>query len=636
MSFFDQEMKSMLDVFLLETSQLLEQLDVILLAAEQRGSLTAEEINGIFRVMHTSKSSSAMMGLQDLSELAHKLEDLFDIFRQDAHRLQGVEKETFGLVFEASDFFRNELRAMQSEKYQPKKATELLLRIEVLLQKLNSASRVLVRLRFQKDCKMENIRAFMAARQVRHLCSDMRLYPEDVEKNPATAAYIRENGFYISFLSENREQVMDRLRSALFVEECLAVDEIPGLEETAETSAPMMAEPDSQFIKVRVERLDELQNLTGELMIAASAAGIGGDRNESMQSSETFYQLERLLKELENISISIRRVPLSTIVPKLSRIVRDICTKEKKEVSFTVTGQDVEVDKNIADSIFEPMMHLLRNAVDHGIEMPQERESLGKKRAGQVRVHFECAGGEVICSVSDDGRGIDMEQLRRCARQKGLFQRPEESYTEEELLELCFMPGFSTREKVSEYSGRGVGLDVVRSMVERFGGHLRIESRKGSGTRIVIHLPLSLTIVDTTVFIAGGQTFAVPSYQVDRFFAYSETDSRYRRQNRQQFWIYEDHCCRILSVGDFYGLESRKDSTGELIRVHGTSRSACLLVDRVKGQQSVVAKPLPKLFGPYFKQSTGIAGCSILGDGSICALLDTEDLIKAALEVHSV
>ena len=158
MSFFDQEMKSMLDVFLLETSQLLEQLDVILLAAEQRGSLTAEEINGIFRVMHTSKSSSAMMGLQDLSELAHKLEDLFDIFRQDAHRLQGVEKETFGLVFEASDFFRNELRAMQSEKYQPKKATELLLRIEVLLQKLNSASRVLVRLRFQKDCKMENIR----------------------------------------------------------------------------------------------------------------------------------------------------------------------------------------------------------------------------------------------------------------------------------------------------------------------------------------------------------------------------------------------------------------------------------------------------------------------------------------------
>ena len=193
------------------------------------------------------------------------------------------------------------------------------------------------------------------------------------------------------------------------------------------------------------------------------------------------------------------------------------------------------------------------------------------------------------------------------------------------------MPGFSTREKVSEYSGRGVGLDVVRSMVERFGGHLRIESRKGSGTRIVIHLPLSLTIVDTTVFIAGGQTFAVPSYQVDRFFTYSETDSRYRRQNRQQFWIYEDHCCRILSVGDFYGLESRKDSTGELIRVHGTSRSACLLVDRVKGQQSVVAKPLPKLFGPYFKQSTGIAGCSILGDGSICALLDTEDLIKAAL-----
>lgn len=635
MSFFDHEMRSMLDVFLLETSQLLEQLDAILMEAEKRGNLTREEINGIFRVMHTTKSSSAMMGLQDLSELAHKLEDLFDLFREDAGRLQGVKKETFDLVFAASDFIRDELKAMHSEEYQPKRATELLIRIAVLLRKLSSGNRVIVRLRFEKDCKMENIRAFMAARQANHLCTEMRLYPENVEKDPHTAEYIRREGFYISFLAEDREQVLERLRSALFVEECQVVDEIPPYEPAPDAGAAAPAEPGSQYIRVRVERLDELQNLMGELLIASAAAGIGGS-GPSPLPEDTRHQLERLLGQLEDVAISIRTVPFSGVVPKLNRIVRDICSKEKKEVSFVLSGQEVEVDKNLVDAIFEPLMHLLRNAIDHGIELPEEREALGKKRAGQVKVHFECMGGEVICTVTDDGRGIDMEQLRRRARQKGLLQRAEESYTEEELLELCFLPGFSTRESASEYSGRGVGLDVVRGMVERFGGHLRMESAKGAGTRIIMHLPLSLTIIDAVVFQAGGQAFALPAYQVDRFFTYSEEDPCYRSQNGHAFWFYGDHCHQVLPLCSFYGLRCRVDGPGQLISVHGAARSACLLTDQIEGQRNIVTKPLPKLFGPRFKQRTGITGSCVLGDGSVCALLDAEHLIKAALEGHSL
>lgn len=634
MSFFDGEMKPMLDVFLLETSQLLEQLDAILLEAEKRGSLTGEEINGIFRVMHTTKSSSAMMGLQDLSELAHKLEDSFDLFRGDAGKLQGVEEETFDLVFAVSDFVRDELKAMQSESYRPSKATELLIRIAVLHQKLNSGSQTIVRLRFEKDCKMENIRAFMAARQVRPLCSEIHLYPENVEKDPGTAEYIRQEGFYIRFLAENREQVMERLRNALFVEECQVVDEIPPREQAAAPGATAPAEPGSQFIRVRVDRLDELQNLMGELLVASAGVGVGGG-GESPLPEGARHQLERLLDELEDIVISIRMVPFSGLLPKLNRIVRDICTKEKKEVSFVVDGQDVEVDKNIVDGIFEPMMHLLRNAIDHGIEPPEEREALGKKRAGQVEVRFACMGGEVVCTVSDDGRGIDMEQLRRRARQKGLLRRAEESYTEEELLELCFLPGFSTRETASEYSGRGVGLDVVRNMIERFGGHLRMESKKGEGTKVTMHLPLSLTLIDAVLFRVGKQSFALPAYQVDRFFSFSEESPFYREQNGRKLWLYEDRCRQIISLCDLYALARPADSPQQLLSIHGASRSACLLVDQIDGQRSVVAKPLPKLFGPHFKQRTGMTGSCVLGDGSICALLDAEHLIKAALEGYN-
>ena len=631
MSFFDQEMESMLEVYLLETSQLLEQLDAILLHAEKAGLLTQEEINGVFRVMHTTKSSSAMMGLHDLSELAHKLEDLFAVFREDAGKLQGVEKDVFDLVFEASDFIRAELAAMQNEGYQPQRASALLLQIGLVTQKLGSGSRVVVRLRFEKDCKMENVRAFMVARQVRQLCTDMRLYPEDVEKNPETADYIRKNGFYISFIAEDREQVLDLLRGALFVEECRVVDEIPVKEQEPEPEAQGHAEPGSQYISVRVERLDELQNLTGELLIAASAVGDGG-AGQAALSDGAVHQLDQLLSELEGIVISIRMIPFSGIAPKLNRIVRDMCKKEKKEVAFVMTGQEVEVDKNIVDSIFDPLMHLLRNAIDHGIEPPETREGLGKKRAGRVAIHFESHGGEVLCTVSDDGRGIDTDLVCKKARQKGLLTQPEERYTRQELLETCFLPGFSTRESATEFSGRGVGLDVVKAMIERFGGHLGIESEKGAGTCITMHLPLSLTIIDCFKFEAGGQIFAVPAYQVEQFFPFDPSSPCYRVQDGRGHWIFEERCQQVLSLCEFYGLERRENARKQLICVRGATRSACMLADHVIGRQSLVDKPLPGLFGPRFKQKTGIAGSSILGDGTICALLDVEDLIKSALE----
>ena len=631
MAFFDGEMAAMLDVFLLETHQLLEQLDGILLSAERENRFSKEEIHSIFRIMHTTKGSAAMMGLTYLSELTHKLEDLFAVFREDARRMQGLEKETFGLLFDASDFIKAEMERMRGADYEPLQGTEMLQRIAALIARTDSKERVSVRLTFEKDCKMENVRAYMAARQIRHLCSDVQTYPRDVEKNPQTAEFIRREGFYIRFVSADKAAVLRQLQGALFVDMCQIVDDIPS-EQSAQAPESLPAQGAGNYISVRVEKLDALQNLTGELMILAADLASEEEVRHGPRSDGFDLYASRILKELESLVMSIRLVPFGNLESKLRRVVRDMCMKEKKEVSFSVKGQQVEVDKTIIDNIFEPLMHLLRNAIDHGIEPPQEREAAGKKRDGQVCVRIENLSGEIRIEVSDDGRGMDTQKILEKARRKGLLDRPAGEYTTEQVLEFCFQPGFSTQENATEYSGRGVGLDVVHRSVEQLGGHLSVNSEREKGTRFILHMPLSLTLIDSFLLNVGPCVFAIPAYQAIQFYAYDDASECLKEQGGRGLWVADEKCLPLIRTAAFYGLPPADAKGAIVIAVRGATREACLLVDGVRGKQSVVSKALPGLFGPRFKQCMGIAGASILGDGGICMLLDPEDLIRAALE----
>lgn len=639
MGFFDEDTGEMLEIYLLETNQLLDQSDAILLSAEQEMVFSKESINGIFRVMHTIKSSSAMMGLSGLSTLTHRLEDLFVVFREDPSRLSGYEQETFDLIFEATDFIREELKRMKFESFEPEPVDRFWDKIEVLVQKVKEKKKITVRLKFEKDCRMENVRAYMAVRQIRDLCADLKTYPENVETDSSTTEYIHDNGFYISFTSEDPGAVLQTLKSALFVESCTELAEMPNLSGMAEgqaaegqtakepeTEAETPVQNGTDFINVRVEKLDELQNLTGELIIAASSwleasKGSGEDGRN--------HQVGRFLKELEELVTSIRMVPFSNVVPQLGRIVRDICKKEKKEVSFHVQGQNVEVDKKIADGILDPLLHLIRNAIDHGIEQPEEREKAGKPRAGSVTLLFANVGGEIVVSVSDDGCGIDLEQVRKKGREKNLFVRPETEYSESEILEFCLLPGFSTREAANEYSGRGVGLDVVRQMVEAFGGHLHLESTRGEGSNFIMHLPLTLTIIESIRFQTGDRFFAVPAHQVVQFVTYQPQGPGMVMQEGREFWIRDGRYIPVISLRKFYHIPGTSRSGSEIMAyIKGSTRELCIVADRVTDQGSLVEKSLPAILGKHFKKYTGISGCSLLGDGTICLQLDIEDLAR--------
>lgn len=639
MGFFDKDAEDMLDIYLLETSQLAEQADEILLNAEKQKRLTREDINGIFRVMHTIKSSSAMMRLSGLSALAHRLEDIFDLLREDPAKIGQFDQEGFDLMFDVTGFIKAELHAMRGENYYPADAEIFDSGIQLLLGKLKEQKRYIVNIRFEKDCKMENIRAYMVVRQIKGLCSELETFPQNMETDVRTAEYIRQNGCYISFVSANPQEVLDKLKDALFVESCGLTDAMPQtLKEESETMSAFVPS-EGDFIRVRAERLDRLQNLTGELMIAASSHALETDRSHRDAISR---QMNQLLKELEELVISIRMVPFTGMIPQINRAVRDICKKEKKEVSFTVSGEDCEIDKQIADHLLDPLLHLIRNAVDHGIETPEERLEAHKKRAGNIHLNFLNASGEIQITISDDGRGMDLETIYEKAKQKNLCNRKREEYSAEELLELCLLPGFSTRETANEFSGRGVGLDVVRQMAEQFGGHIHVKSKVGEGSQFIMHLPLTLTIIDSIRFHAGDYCFALPSHQVIHFFTYPPTEGSLISHDGQEYWLWEKRYLPVLFLDQLYHIgdcengdtcenrarHSADQETKIMIHIKGSVHEAALVVEQIDAQESLVEKPLPAILGSHYKQYTGISGCSLLGDGSICMQMDAEDLIR--------
>ena len=655
MGFFDADAEEMLEVYLLEAKQLTEQLSAVLLDTEKKNTFAKEDIHSIFRVMHTIKSSSAMMGLKQLSSLAHKVEDLFSQLREQQEVMKAVPQELFDLLFAVLDYIEDELERMVHPDYAPADAKDLeenaaayLSRIspvqdevpdepeeevqetdnDVIPAGMATKNGVIVKILFEEGCRMENVRAFMLIRQIKGMCSVLETDPQDLEHSPGSSGIISEQGLFIRFESECKEKVLEVLERGLFVDKCRVMQERRPVPEEERRPEPEASESrEVEFLSVRSDRLDHLQNLAREMLIQMMSlenqleSGGMDDIREG-----PVHQIERLVGEVERTVMEMRMVPVERIVPRLRRILRDICRDEDKEVEFISNCGDIEADKSVVDYVSEALIHLIRNAVDHGIESPDERAAAGKDRRGRVTFSVESTVGEVLISIADDGRGLDLEKICRKAKEKGMLTKPVEEYSRQEILDLILQPGFSTRDDVTEYSGRGVGMDVVKNVLESAGGNIFIESENGRGSTFTLAVPLTLATMECIRFRVGEYRFSMPARYVYQFLKYGENKKNIQESHGCSYILYENRMVPMIDLRKFYHLDGEAPDTSMLVYVRGTDKEGCILADRMYEQKRIVVKQLPSLFGVDFRRKTGVSGMSIMGNGKVCTALDLEML----------
>jgi two-component system chemotaxis sensor kinase CheA len=371
-------------------------------------------------------------------------------------------------------------------------------------------------------------------------------------------------------------------------------------------------------------------NLVGELVITESM--VSGSPDLAGLELENFNkaarQLRKLTDEIQDTVMSVRMMPVAATFQKMRRIVRDMSKQLDKDAELTLEGETTEVDKTIIDAIGDPLMHLVRNAMDHAIESKEERAKTSKPAVGNIRLSAQNVGGDILISVSDDGKGLDADYILGKARDRGLLIKPEGEYTEKEIFNLLMLPGFSTKEQVTEFSGRGVGMDVVKKNIEKIGGAVTIESVKGRGTTVYFKIPLTLAIIASMEIEAGGNTYAIPIANIRESFKATESQLLADPDGNEMIMI-RGAAYPIIRLHRIFNIEGCIDSVvdGILLLVDSGDRLACILADSLLGKHQVVVKPLPNYLAWYDVKSSGIAGCTILGDGSISLILDVPRIL---------
>ena len=385
------------------------------------------------------------------------------------------------------------------------------------------------------------------------------------------------------------------------------------------------------FMSVDIRKMDSLMDLIGELVIAESVVLQNQDLQVPGLKLDNFNkaarQMKKISSDLQNTIMSMRMVPLTNTFQKMNRIVFDVSRKLGKDIEFEMIGDQTEVDKNVSEHISDPLMHLVRNSVDHGIEMPEERAAAGKKEKGKVTLSAKNESGKIWITVQDNGKGLDRAKIIAKARKQELLdpRRLDKEYSDKEVFQFITLPGFSTKEAVTEYSGRGVGMDVVVSNLQSIGGSLEIESELGVGSRMIMKIPLTLAIIDGIVMEVGKSSFVVETNSVKEFMRADEK-MLVMKPDGQELVMIRGECYPVLRIGDWYKLTDYKADLdrGMFVLVEAEGETICLLADTLVGKQEIVVKPIPD----YIKKVKGLSGCTQLGDGSIALILDIAALIK--------
>ena len=539
---------------------------------------------------------------------------------------------------------------------------------------------------FQPDVQLVNVHAYKTIYALKEIAEDLLHYPEDVISSADAVDEILENGLKILLQTQSSEEELREIVKAGYdiqkvdIYECDAkeyrqgfdgigteiridlessVEAIEAKADAAQEQKPAekkaivpgdfvieSKEPGKSkklakdkpkkhekaaLISVDVQKMDMLMDLIGELVISQSVVLQNQDLKVPGLRLDNFNkaagQMMKISTDLQNVIMSMRMMPLTNTFQKMNRIVFDVSRKLGKEIEFEMIGDQTEVDKNVIENISDPLMHLVRNSVDHGIEMPDEREAAGKPRKGKVTLSAKTESGKVWIVVQDNGKGLNRQKILTKARKQGLLDwtKADADYTDKEVYQFITLPGFSTNEQVTEYSGRGVGMDVVVSNLQSIGGSLEIESTQGEGSQMILKIPLTLAIIDGIVMEVGDSSFVIETGVVKEFVGMKENIIQ-EDPDGHEFIMLRGECYPVIRIGEKYQLSSYKRNVDEamlvLLEVDGVP--LCLLVDRLVGKQEIVVKPIPD----YIKKVNGLSGCTQLGDGSIALILDAAGLLE--------
>lgn len=543
---------------------------------------------------------------------------------------------------------------------------------------------------FDEGCEMENIRAYGIILDMAEYAKVISYIPKDIDEGEDGTEEIRKNGFTVYFESDKPyEELYNGFVQTPFIRD---VDLSPaGSEESAgqsQTDKPPInivlppegeadkrgkpddnagkqakadkpttalsdnaaiekskspakkpeaqdagrnAQPVQSIISVNVAKLDKLMNLVGELVIAESMVVENPDlKGLELQSfSRAALRMHKIIGEIQDQVMSMRLVPLATTFQKNNRIVRDMSRKLGKEVRLNFIGEETEVDKNIIEHISDPLLHLVRNSLDHGIESREERIAAGKPENGTLTIEAFNSGSYVYIVVRDDGRGLDKDKILNKAIKNNLLKKSPEGMTDKEIYSLIFLPGFSTNETVTEYSGRGVGMDVVMQNIASIGGAVSIDSKPGEGTTTTMKIPLTVAIIDGMNIAVGDRRFTIPissireSFKPDMKNVIKDTDGN-------EMIMVRGECYAIVRLHKIWNIETNitKLSDGILVMVEQDEKRRCVFADSIIGQQQIVVKSMPELIKKA-KLAEGISGCTLLGDGSISLIFDMNWLVNS-------
>ncbi len=710
-------MDNMLEMYLYETNTLMEQLDELLIEAEKNADFTTNDVNEIFRIMHTVKGSSAMMEFSTLMEIAHHIEDLFFYIRENGMDSLDESHKTdlFNLMFQSTDALRVEVEKIENDEPLSTNIDPIINNINSFLEKISSTEEkssdassageaasdmpvadekaialinqelagcpissmpYFIRVHFEEGSGMENLRAFMLITALREIDLQFEHYPEDVETNSSTSESIVDNGFYVAVSSsddvEKALQVV-KLQNSIQTYEVIENAATKPAEDTpaavspqdapaentasapANTAAAAASAPASKtppatssahnnapvkqsLISVNLSKLDSLVAIVGEIVITESMVTSSPDlQNLKLDNfMKSARQLRKLTDDLQDIAMSLRMVPLSGTFQKMNRIVRDMKKKLNKDVRLTLVGENTEVDKTVVDSIGDPIMHIVRNSMDHGVETTaEERIAAGKDPQAEIILSAAHTGSEVIISISDDGQGMDPDKILSKAERNGILTKPASDYSKKEILSLLMLPGFSTNEEVTEFSGRGVGMDVVKKNVEAVGGTISITSELGKGSCTTLKIPLTMAITDGMEISVGKSMFTIPIANIRQSFK-PQREEVILDANGNEIIKCLDTFYPIVRIHELYNIETEITNIedGILIWVETADKSYCLFVDELLGEQQVVVKPLSPFLGNFNIKNSGIGGCTILGDGNISLILDISNLYAATQNLY--